>query len=186
MSDKRGSKRARKRRRFGYVFERRWPSGRVNFCSQWFDQTQGGKRVTRHFDTEKEANDFLDELERQVLAKVYVTPPTVSETMKLDPVEQPPAVPTFVEYAGKLLDGRLAATLAPNTLNVYAANLKALSAFYGPRNGRAGARLDEVTAASFLDYRARRKATSNHPTGTQKGHAPAIPSNCTVIAHQRA
>jgi integrase len=173
MSDKRGRSRARRKRRFGYVFERHWPSGRTNYCAQWFDQTQGGKRVTRHFDTEKEANDFLDELERQVLAKVYVTPPTVAETLKLDPVQQPPALPSFVEYARKLLDERLTATLAENTVNVYEANLRALSAFYGPRDGRLGARLDEVTAASFLDYRAFRRTTNHHPTGMQKAVAAA-------------
>jgi integrase len=165
MSDKRGRARARRKRRFGYMFERKWPSGRTNFCAQWFDQTQNGKRVTRHFDTEKEANDFLDELERQHLAKVYVTPPTVAESLKLDPVAVAPAAPSFVEYAGKLLDGRLAATLAKNTLDVYRANLKALASFYGERDGRAAARLDQVTAASFLDYRAWRRAASNHPSG---------------------
>jgi integrase len=168
MSDKRGRNRARRKRRFGYVFERQWPSGRTNYCAQWFDATQGGKRVTRHFDTEREANDFLDELERQILAKVYVTPPTVAETLKLDPVEQPRVVPTFVEYAHTLLTKRLAATLAPNTVDVYEANLRALSVFYGPRDGRAGAQLEEVTAASFLDYRAFRRTTNHHPNGTQK------------------
>ena len=173
MSDKRGRTRARRKRRFGYVFERKWPSGRTNYCAQWFDQTQGGKRVTRHFDAEREANDFLDELERQVLAKVYVTPPTVAETLKLEPIEQPPTLPTFVEYAQTLLTKRLAATLAPNTVDVYEANLRALSAFYGPRDGRGGARLDEVTAASFLDYRAFRRTTNHHPTGTQKGVSAA-------------
>lgn len=167
MTDKRGRNRARRKRRFGYVFERKWPSGRVNFCAQWFDQTQGGKRVTRHFDTEKEANEFLDGLEKQLLIGTYETPPTVSESLKLGPVDQPPEVPTFVEYAQKLLDGRLAAALAKNTRNVYAANLKALAGYYGPRDGRRGARLDEVTAASFLDYRAWRRTTSNHPTGKQ-------------------
>ncbi len=167
MSDKMGRRRARRKRRFGYVFERHWPSGRTNYCAQWYEQTQNDKRLTRHFDTEKEANGFLDELERQVLAKVYVTPPTVAESLRLDPAEQPPEGPTFVEYAAKLLDGRLAATLAKNTLDVYRANLRALSAFYGPRDGRAGARLDEITAATFLDYRAWRRAASNHPAGKQ-------------------
>src|SRR5882724_2983157 len=118
MSDKAGRKRARKKRRFGYVFERAWPSGRRNWCSQWFDQTQGNKRVTRHFDREKDANDFLDELEKQILVGEYVTPPTVAETMKLDPVDAAPVVPTFVEYADTLLTKRLAATLAVNTMNV--------------------------------------------------------------------
>lgn len=165
MSDKQGRKRARKKRRFGYVFERNWPSGRRNYCAQWFDQTQGNKRVTRHFDDERSANTFLDELEKTILVGVYVTPPTVAETLKLDPVAEPPAVPTFVEYAAKLLKDRLAATLAKNTLDVYRANLKALSAFYGPRDGRAGARLDEITAASFLDYRAFRRGVRNSPDG---------------------
>ena len=45
--------------------------------------------------------------------------------------------------------------------------MKALSSFYGPRDGRRGALLDEVTAASFLDYRAFRRTASNHPTGKQ-------------------
>jgi integrase len=147
------------------VFERPWPSGRRNHCAQWFDQTQGNKRVTRHFDTKKEANEFLDELERQVLAKVYVTPPTVAETLKMDPVETAPSTPAFVEYAQTLLDKRLAATLAENTMHVYRANLLALSGLYGARDGRPAARLDEVTAASFLDYRAHRRTVNHHPGG---------------------
>ena len=167
MTDKMGRKRARRKRRFGYTFERKWPSGRTTWASQWFDATQGGKRVTRHFDDEKSANDFLDELEKQILVGSYITPPTVGESLKMDPVEAAPVVPSFVEYAGTLLKNRLAATLAENTMNVYAANLKALTSFYGPRDGRRGARLDEVSAASFLDYRAWRRAASNHPTGKQ-------------------
>ncbi len=173
MADKRGRARARRKRRFGYTFARRWPSGRTTWSAQWFDDTQGGKRVTRHFDTEREANEFLDELEQQILAKVYETPPTLSEARKLDPVEQPPVVPSFVAYAQTLLDTRLAATLAKNTRGVYAANLKALASYYGPRDGRAGARLDEITAATFLDYRAWRMTTSNHPSGRQRAVSAA-------------
>jgi integrase len=167
MTDRRGRARARRKRRFGYVFARHWPSGRTNYCAQWFDQTQGGKRVTRHFEDEKSANAFLDELEKQLLVGTYVTPPTVAETLHVDPVETPAVAPSFVDYARKLLDGRLAATLAKNTVDVYAANLRALTSFYGPRDGRRGALLDEVTAASFLDYRAWRRAGSNHPAGKQ-------------------
>ena len=118
MADERGRARARRRRRFGYVFQRRRPSGRTTWSAQWLDETPGGKRVTRHFDTEKGANEFLDDLEQQVVAKDDVTPPTVAATRRLDPVEQPPVVPTFVEYARSLCDGRLTATPAKNTRGV--------------------------------------------------------------------
>ena len=35
-----------------------------------------------------------------------MTPPTAAETLKLDPIESPPPVPTFVEYAERLLTKR--------------------------------------------------------------------------------
>ncbi|MCC6450505.1 MAG: site-specific integrase [Candidatus Aureabacteria bacterium] len=156
---------ARRRRRFGHVFARKWASGRKTWSAQWFDQTQGGKRVTRHFDSEGEAEDFLDELERRILAKVYETPPTVAESMRMEPVVAAPVVPTFVAYAADLLKLRLARSLAVNTLNLYSANLLALSAFYGEHSGRPALRLDEITVASLLDYRAFRRGVRNSPDG---------------------
>ncbi|MCE9637840.1 MAG: site-specific integrase [Planctomycetes bacterium] len=158
-------RRSKRRRRFGYVFSRRWASGRKTWSAQWFDQSQGGKRVTRHFDAESDANEFLDELERQILAKVYVTPPTAAETMHMEPVAVAPVVPTLVSYAADLVKLRLAASLAVNTLNLYSSNLLALSAFYGERRGRPALRLDEITVKSFLDYRAVRRTLRNSPDG---------------------
>lgn len=164
-----GRRKARKRRRFGYVFPRRWKSGRTTWSAQWFDQTQDGKRVTRNFDTEREANDFLDELERRILAKVYETPPTLAETLRTEQVEgnedqQPavPAVPSFTAYAESVIENRLTATLAKGTLGLYRAALKALTAFYGDTP------LDGVTPATWLDYRAFRAGVRNSSHGTKK------------------
>ncbi len=73
-----GGKRSKRRRRFGRVFARQWASGRRTWSAQWFDTTQD-RRVTRHFDSQKEAKDFLDELEQRIVAKVYETPPTQAD-----------------------------------------------------------------------------------------------------------
>ncbi len=172
-------RKARQRRRFGHVFPRRWKSGRTTWAAQWFDQTQDGKRVTRHFDTEKDAHDFLDELERRILAKVYETPPTLAETMRTEPVagtalgradedEQPtvPAIPSFTAYAESVIENRLVATLAKGTLGLYRAALKALTAFYGDTP------LDEITPSSWLDYRAWRLGVRNSTHGTATTVSP--------------
>ena len=45
--------------------------------------------------------------------------------------------------------------------------------FFGPKGGRRAVRLDEVTAASFLDYRAFRRTANHRPTGTQKAVSAA-------------
>jgi integrase len=157
-------RRPKRRRRFGRVFSRKWPTGRTTWSAQWFDASRA-RRVTRHFAGEREAAEFLDELELRIVAKAYVTPPTRAEETKLAPVAEKPPVPTLVEYADSLLKKRLAATLAPNTWNLYSANLLALSGFYGARGGRRAWRLDQITPASFLDYRAFRTTTRNSPDG---------------------
>lgn len=158
--------RAKRRRRFGRVFTRRWASGRKTYSAQWFDKSRG-RRATRHFDSEREAADFLDELELRIVAKVYETPPTRAEERALDPVEEEPEVPAFVAYAAQIVKERLHATLAAGTLQLYSANLLALSAFYGTRDGRPALRLDEIDVASFLDYRAFRMTHRNSPSGTK-------------------
>ncbi len=166
--DELSKRKARKRRRFGYVFPRRWKSGRTTWSAQWFDQTQDGKRVTRHFDSEKDTHDFLDELERRILARVYETPPTLAETMQVDaaPVDpetpELPAVRSFTAYAESVIENRLVATLAKGTLGLYRAALKALTAFYGETP------LDQVTPATWLDYRAFRAGVRNSTHGTKK------------------
>jgi integrase len=164
MSETTTTRNAKRRRRFGRVFVRRWASGRKTYSAQWYDQTRG-RRVTRHFDSEKLAKEFLGELERQVLAKVYETPPTQAQARSMPLAEEAPEVPRFIEYAETLLRKRLVATLAPSTCQLYSANLLALASFYGARDGRAARRLDEIDVASFLDYRAFRRSTRNHPDG---------------------
>ena len=79
---KTNGQRATRRRRFGRVFSRKWPSGRRTWSAQWFDQTQE-RRVTRHFDSQREAKGFLDELEQRIVAKVYETPPRQADVMSL-------------------------------------------------------------------------------------------------------
>ncbi len=164
MTDTTTEPHAKRRRRFGRVFPRHWASGRRTYSAQWYDQTRG-RRVTRHFDTEKLAKEFLDELERQIVAKVYATPPTQSEAMAMPLAVEPPEIPTLVAYAADVLKERLTATLAPSTCQLYSANLLALSCFYGARDERPALRLDEIDVASFLDYRAFRRRTRNHPDG---------------------
>jgi integrase len=72
-------------------------------------------------------------------------------------------VPSFVDYARQLIDRRLSRSLAKGTLGLYEANLKALTGFYGATADRPALRLDEVTAASFLDYRAWRREVRHAP-----------------------
>ena len=60
----------------------------------------------------------------------------------------------------------------PTTI-LYSANLLALSAFFGERDGRRARRLDEIDAASFLDYRAFRMRTRNSPDGRGGTVTPA-------------
>ena len=112
----------KRRRRFGRVYSRKWASGRRTWSAQWFDKTQG-RRVTRSFDAKQEARDFLDELERRLVAQVYETPPTLAEAEQQEARE--PA-PTFVGYAERLIADRLTATLAPASIALYRANLKVL------------------------------------------------------------
>ena len=157
---------AKRKRRFGYVFDRKWSSGRRTWSAQWFDQTQGGKRVTRHFDSEAEAYEFHDELERQILAKVYETPPTAAESMHMDPVGAEAATPTFVEYAAHVIENRLAPVLAKGTIGIYRAALRAWRDYFGERDGRAAVPLDKITRAAWSDYRAWRAGPRTSGSGT--------------------
>lgn len=165
------TRRAKRRRRFGRVYSRKWASGRRTWAAQWYDQTQG-RRVTRNFDTEREAKGFLDELERRIVAKVYETPPTLAETMQMDPVDEPPPVPSFVDYAEQVIEKRLVATLAPGTLGLYRAALRALKGFYGAEGGKTATPLTEICAASWLDYRAWRMGKRNSLDGSTKPISP--------------
>ncbi len=158
---------ARRRRRFGHVYPRRWSTGRTTWSAQWFDQTKHGKRVTRNFETEKEANEFLDELERRILAQVYETPPTIAETMAMEPDDAPPPRPSFTAYAHSVIEDRLCATLAPGTIGLYRAALRAVGAFYGDE-----VTLDGITISSWLDYRAWRAGTRNSAHGTARRVGP--------------
>jgi len=167
---------SRRRRRFGNLYSRKWASGRRTWSASWFDKLSR-KRLVRAFDTEKEARDFLAELEKKFITEQFFTPPTIAEAEEEERAaavaQEPRAVPTLVAYAEQLLEKRLSATLAENTLNLYSANLLALSAFYGERAGRRARRLDEIDVASFLDYRAFRMKTRNSPDGRGGTVSPA-------------
>ncbi|MCG3134746.1 MAG: Tyrosine recombinase XerC [Planctomycetes bacterium] len=192
------SDRTSTRRRFGRVFARSWPSGRTTWSAQWSDPV-ARRRLTRHFDTERDAEEFLDELRIRMHDDGYVPPRThagasraargVTSDLNEDVIKgarapidaaratfrpapqaggpaarrTPGASPPLVEYARQLVDRRLRASLARGTIGLYEANLRALSGFFGPRDDRPAVRLCDVTASSFLDYRAWRRGVRNVP-----------------------
>ncbi len=127
-ADKRRNKR---RRRFGRITSRKWPSGRRTWRATWHCKVER-RRMSRSFVTEKEARDFLAELERQVITATYAVPPTIAEAEREDADEmraaQPRTVPTLVDYAEDVIERRFEPVLARGTMGVYRAALRALSA----------------------------------------------------------
>jgi integrase len=85
--------------------------------------------------------------------------------MAMPLADEKPEIPTLAAYAADLLKERLTVMLAASTLQLYSANLLALSTFYGAKDGRPARRLDEIDVKSFLDYRAWRRGTRNSPSG---------------------
>ena len=175
MPDAVTEKKPKRRRRFGRIYSRKWPSGRRTWNAVWFDKGQR-RRVTRAFDTEKEARDLLDELEKREIVGIYATPPTHAQAVRVEaaaqaPDEAPP-VPTIVEYAEDLLTRRFEPVLAEGTLGVYRAALRAWKTHFGARAGRTAVNLDEITVSDWLDYRAWRAGTRNSEGGSVTGVGP--------------
>ena len=157
------------RRRFGWIHKRKLASGTWYYV-QWTEPSADGgpgRRVTRSAGRSlRKAKKLLAEMESKVLLGTYAPPPTVAETRRPDPEPVPVEVETFVAYATRILKDRLKPELKPKTLELYEGNLAALSAYFGARdvtaadgtkNTVAAKRLDEITGASFLDFRAWRR-----------------------------
>ncbi len=161
-------RRRKRKRRFGNIYSRKWGSGRRTWSARWFCK-QERRWITRAFDTETEANEFLAEIERRILADAYEVPPTLVETgQKEEPAEKPRVVPTLVAYAEDVIERRYDPVLAQGTMGVYRAALRAWKAYFGERDGQRPVRLDEITPARWLDYRAWRAKTRNSTHGKKK------------------
>ena len=148
--------RTKRRRRYGQIYSRKWGSGRRTWSAIWWCDKER-RRLTRAFDTEKEAKDFLGELERRVIARAYEVPPTIAEVKEK---EQQPVVarrrpvPTLVAYATKVIEERIEPVMSRGALGIYHGSLKAWTKWFGERDGRPAKRLDQITPADWLDYRA--------------------------------
>ncbi|MCG3135581.1 MAG: Tyrosine recombinase XerC [Planctomycetes bacterium] len=132
--------------------------------------------MSRSFDSEKEAKDFLAELERRVIARAYEVPPTIQEEEARHAesvvAAQPRQVPTFVGYAEDVIERRFDKVLSEGAMGVQRAALRAWKEFFGPRAGRRALRLDEITPAMLLDYRAWRTSHRNSLGGPAKPISP--------------
>ena len=161
--DERPAKHSKRRRRFGRIYSRRWKSGRRTWSAVWFCRVER-RRLTRSFDCEKDAREFLGELERRKLAAVYEVPATLQEVRRAEEEQQraatvpeKPPVPTLVSYAEHVIDTRFAPVLAAGSVGVYRAALRAWRDYFGEKP------LDAITPALWATYRAWR-ATARHST----------------------
>ena len=169
------TERKKRRRRFGRVASRRWASGRRTWRATWHCKVER-RRMSRSFDSEAEAREFLAELERRVITATYDVPPTVQEAARKDAdaqiVAKPAEVPFLAEYAAQVIERRYEPVLAAGTVGVYKAALRAWTAFFGAGDGRAAKRLHEITPALWSDYRAWRAGTRNSICGTRTSVGP--------------
>lgn len=164
--DEKPSKPGKRRRRFGRIYSRRWKSGRRTWSAVWFCRVER-RRLTRSFDSEKDAREFLGELERRKLAAVYEVPPTIAEATKRDEdaartetaTNEKPPVPTLVAYAENVIDTRFAPVLAAGSVGVYRAALRAWRGYFGAKA------LDAITPALWATYRAWRATARNSTHG---------------------
>jgi integrase len=144
------------------------------------------RKLSRSFDSEKDAKDFLAELERRVISRAYEVPPTIQESDQKDAevaaAARPREVPTFVGYAEDVIERRFAAVLSDGAMGVQHAALRAWKDFFGPRGGRRAVLLDEITPAMLLDYRAWRASHRNSLGGPPKSISPrTINADHTVL-----
>jgi site-specific recombinase XerD len=158
----------KRRRRFGRVSSRKWPSGRRTWSAIWWSKAER-RRLTRSFDTETETKEFLDEIEKRELMGYFAPPPTRAEAIRDEAVAQavvePPPVPVLVEYARDVIERRLEPVLAKGSVGMYRAALRAWTGYFGAKGGRAAPRLCDLTIADWLDYRAWRAGTRNATNG---------------------
>jgi len=156
MADDDKSTRKPRMRKFGTILQQQKPSGRPAWRARWFEG-RTGRRMERTFDTEKEARRFLAEVETRLLTGSYSTPPRADQ-VRTDPVPVDQPLPAFCDHAKEVLDQKIAPVRAPATVDLYQANLKALTRFFGRRHAGNGQippkRLDEITPSAFQDYRA--------------------------------
>ena len=168
MSTTTDRKRPKRRRRFGRITSRKWPSGRRTWRAIWFCKLER-RRMSRSFDSEKDAKDFLAEIERRVVAQVYDVPPTILEADHQDEEAQraarPRRVPTLVAYAQDVINRRFDAVLARGTMGIYRAALRAWKTYFGKRDGRPAVRVDQITPSMWLDYRSWRATHRNSSFG---------------------
>jgi integrase len=176
--------RPKRRRRFGNIYSRKWPSGRRTWSAAWWCKIER-RTLTRAFDTEKDARDFLAELEKRFLAERYEVPPTLADVDRVEAevaaAAAPKKVPTLVGYAEDVIERRFDAVLSNGAMGVFRAALRAWKDYFGKRPGRAAVRLDEITPSMFLDYRPWRATARNSLSGPKKPVSPT-----TINADHRA
>ncbi len=178
-------KKPKRRRRFGNIFSRKWASGRRTWSAVWYCKTEG-RKLTRAFDTEKEAKDFLAEVEKRLLTETYEVPPTLSEVEEKEEQARAavrrPRCPTLLAYAEDVIERRLDPVLSDGAMGVLRAALRAWTGFFGARDGRRAVKLDEITPAMLLDYRAWRATHRNSRYGPDKPISPrTINSDHTAL-----
>jgi integrase len=154
-----------RRRRFGTVVKRKYRAEIVAWQAR-YRPVRGGPRRCRNFETKKEAQDFLLDLER----KYIVGGPEALASPAVDGHNIASELPTFLAYSRKVMDQKIAAIRAPATVEIYNTCLKAMTPFFGARKeGQKqvpAARLDEITPASVLAYQSWRKG--QHRYGRMK------------------
>ncbi|MCG3133005.1 MAG: Tyrosine recombinase XerD [Planctomycetes bacterium] len=183
-TEERPRRRSKRRRRFGNIYSRKWGSGRRTWSAKYFCRAER-RWLTRAFETESEAKQFLDEVERRILAEHYEVPPTIVEAQEkavaASVANAPKVVPTLVAYAEDVIERRFDAVLSDGAMGVFRAALRAWKVFFGKRAGRPALRLDEITPALWLDYRAWRTTARNSLGGPAKPISPT-----TINADHRA
>jgi integrase len=182
--EERPRRRGKRKRRFGNIYSRKWGSGRRTWSAKYFCRKER-RWLTRAFETETDARAFLDEVEKRILAEVYEVPPTLTEAqeraVEASVAKAPKVAPTLVEYAEDVIERRFDAVLSDGAMGVFRAALRAWKDFFGKRPGRAALRLDEITPALWLDYRAWRTTARNSVGGPAKPVSPT-----TINADHRA
>jgi integrase len=149
-------------RRFGTVIPREVAGGRIVWRAKW--REPGRRRPERWFDTEEDAQRFLDEIEKTMILGTYVRPPTALQADVILAAEPASGVPFFSEYARKFLNERIIPHRETGTVHVYEAALKSLSDFLDARSADGSTvpvkRIDEIDEDVVLDYRTWRRS---HP-----------------------
>ncbi len=162
-----------RRSRYGTVVKRQYRTEAIVWQARW-RPVRGGPRRCRNFETKKEAQAFLLDLER----KLIVGGPEALAGDAADGTSNPSVLPTFLAYSRRVMDQKIAAIRAPATVEIYNTCLKAMTPFFGARkDGQKqfpAARLDEITPAAVLAYQSWRKAQQRY------GRMKDVIANATV------